>query len=590
MPEINQKYNVKAAVGKNNIFDMSRQVVTTSDFGRIKPIYLRYCVPGDKITKCQVREFTRLMPMPSPTFGHIESITRAFFVPMRSIFSEFNEFLTQTPVYHGSTSYKPQIPRIKIGSLRQIFINNFCDSGTLSNYDIAAYNSSTSDIAYYKFSERGRLIYDLLVSLGLNIDFKSYGDSSYSISVMPIVAFYRAYFDWIVPSRFLTSYPLLRQALHVIAYESSYGSANFISDSTLVNLLSALPFSYLDNDIFCNSFDSPAGNSRLGTVDFSYTSPLTGDEVSGVATQDSNRVQFANLHSSVDTDYLSLMTLGRLQNMLNRGMLAGSKIQDYLYSTFGIKPNTDIINISHYIGSHRHDIQISDVVSYADTSSDGGASLGQFAGKGIGSGSSDFDFEVKEHGYYLVTNEIIPRPSYYQGVATEFDQLENYDFYQPEFDNVGVEAVPVRRLCANDDSITHPDSLVKGNEVFGWLPRYAQLKTSFDCVSGDFRVNSRNKGLDSWYFARKFLLFKSPDNKPYLTVSNEFCQANCNSPVNPFDKIFQNTLSEYDHFYSIFYIDCKMSRPMKSISDFALEDDIDSDHKTVSVKNNGNIQ
>lgn len=588
MPEVNQKYNVKSAVGKNNLFDMSRQVVTTSDFGRIKPIYLRYCVPGDKITKCQVREFTRLMPMPSPTFGHIESITRAFFVPMRSIFSEFNEFLTQTPVYHGSVSYRPQIPRIKIGTLRNIFVNNYCDAGTLSSYDICAYAGDRSSIGYYRLTERGRLLYDLLISLGLNIDFKAFGDNSYSISIMPIVAFYRAYFDWIVPSRFLSAYPLLRQALHVIAYESSYGTANYVSESTMVNLLSALPFSYLDNDIFCNSFDSPSGNTRLGGVSSYVTSPLSGSVVQ--TNSQADKGTFAELNFSDENfDYISLMTLGRLQNMLNRGMLAGSKIQDYLSTTFGIKPNTDIINITRYLGSHRHDIQISDVVSYADTSSSDGASLGQFAGKGIGSGSSDFELEVKEHGYYIITNEIIPRPSYYQGVAVEFDQLDHYDFYQPEFDNVGVEAVPLRRLVAYDDSTLPADNTKSGSSVFGWLPRYAQLKTSLDCVSGDFRVNSRNVGLDSWYFARKFSLDSDSSNQPYLNVSNEFCQANCNSPVNPFDKIFQNTISTYDHFYSIFYIDCKMSRPMKSISDFALEDDIDNDHKTVQVKNNGNI-
>ena len=74
------KSKVNVAVANNNKFDLSKTVVTTHDFGRAKAIECRYMVPGDKFN-IKLSSFTRLLPMVSPTFGKIDTVQRAFFVP-----------------------------------------------------------------------------------------------------------------------------------------------------------------------------------------------------------------------------------------------------------------------------------------------------------------------------------------------------------------------------------------------------------------------------------------------------------------------------------------------------------------------------
>lgn len=78
-----KQFKVTTATSGKNKFSMPFQLITTNNFGIMKPLVCKYLVPNDKITRCEIREFQRLMPMPSPTFGKIDSVTRAFFVPMR---------------------------------------------------------------------------------------------------------------------------------------------------------------------------------------------------------------------------------------------------------------------------------------------------------------------------------------------------------------------------------------------------------------------------------------------------------------------------------------------------------------------------
>lgn len=585
MPQNIQTFNTKSAVQGNNRFDMSQQVVTTNDFGVMKPIYCRYCVPGDEITQCEVREFTRAMPMPAPTFGHIESITRCFFVPCRSVMLDFNEFISQNYSVHYSSSdivshTAVSVPHTDSEILTEWFIRYSTKVTSSDSYDFCVIGRDDV-LRYYKFDLHAKRIYDMFNSIGLKFRFSDCVSSPIIINMMPVLALYKFYVDWVVPARFIQSYDF------VTGYINSRQKTFTVKalDRLLIQLSC-----FIDEDFFTNSFESPSGQNSQTAVSFDWTSP--NNDLTDVSTGDivTSNSKYGSLKLSADVnefDVYSLQTLGALQSMLNRGMLAGTKVQQWLYETFGIKPDNDVLNISTYLGKSVSNIQIGDVTSYADTKSgDNGSYLGQFAGKGVGSANSDnFTYKVKEHGYYIITNEIMPRASYVQGIEPMFLMDDAYDFFQPEFDNVGVEAVPYCMLNSTDDNVTLPQAgnLVPLDNVFSWTPRYAPLKYAFDKLSGDFCVNSKNTGLDSWYLARSF----DARMGEYAEISPLFCDASSSNPPNNYDHIFQYTDNSYDHFYQIFFISCKMSRPMQSVSYFGYPQD---EHgKPIDVKANGNI-
>ena len=99
-----EKKVVNVAVANRNKHDLTRTHITTQDFGRIKPIECRYMVPGDTFNY-KVSSFTRLLPMYAPTFGRIDHIERAFFVPMRTIFPNFYDFIRDRPTQGTNSDF-----------------------------------------------------------------------------------------------------------------------------------------------------------------------------------------------------------------------------------------------------------------------------------------------------------------------------------------------------------------------------------------------------------------------------------------------------------------------------------------------------
>lgn len=604
MVNVPKKALLRKAVEKKNKFDMSSQVVTTNNFGVVKPIYLRYCVPGDNIVHCSVNEFQRLMPMPSPTFGRLESITRAFFVPMRSIFHAWNEYISQNFVPYSATgsgvSLSPKIPCTTVANLNSLFRvseSGLTSSGTSSTYDFYR-RTNDGNVTYYRFTVKGKRVFDLFNSIGLQFPWLHQSQESTlgtaKVSLLPLLAVLKLYYDWFVPSRYVLSYQNIQSFIN-----TTYSAfPDVVPYSTLNKLLFELR-SWLEDDFFTSAFESASGQTNQQNLAFNYSSPVQSTDGSSSVSLESDSSSVSNnpnlsARLNPDTngsfDWFTLKTLGALQSMLTRGMLAGTKIQDWLESEFGMKPSNDALGLSYYFGKQVSQISIGDVTSFADTSSSDGAYLGQYAGKGVGSGKSNWKYKCKEHGFYIITNEILPRTTYYQGLAPEFQMTDVYDFYQPEFDNIGVEAIPLKTLCNVSDQHAYPGAATEisnPNDVFGFAPRYASLKTSFDRISGDFRVPTLNTGLNSWYLSRDMRLETGFDEQ-YKHISAAFCDASTGTSTNNYDRIFQSTSNNADHFYQIFYIDCQMVRPMKSVSQYALENE-DEHGDVIAVKQGSGI-
>lgn len=634
MSQVPSKFNVKVAAEKPSKFSMPKSVVMTHDFGTITPIECKLMVPGDKF-KADVSHFTRLMPMPSPTFGKVDVITRAFFVPARVLFKDWKEFISNNLVAGGSSTSQGNLSSsICPTSNVQSFIRSFISSGlglatklqssTNADFKLSILKLSGSTFTnveeYYKLTYRGRVVLSLLHGLGYNIPFVDFEgfeglnstqynslSSSFKgiylrgvqkLSLLPLLSFLRFYIDWVVPSRFVNNHLTLLQGLRAVYrddtsfqyLENYYEVDKRQYTSSLIVKLLQFPTSYLEDDFFTSAFSSQYGYEQDMSSLTSLPSFSDGDVKISPTFVDRYKVggnQGATVitYNSDDVDTLginafSLKSLGALQDMVNRGKIAGTKIQDYLRVTYGISPSAETLDISTYLGSHRSTIQIGDVMSNADTKTvDGGAYLGEYAGRALG-GKNDmtFTYESKEHGFFIITTEIQAKTSYWQGLRPEVTAIDRLDFYQPELDSMGVEAIP-QSLLNNNQTLKIDDSTpFDPITPFGWTPRYSRFKVNFDSLLGDFRVPSLNTGLDSWYLSR---YFTSPQ---YINEQfSEMVQANTSVE---YDRIFQVADNSADHFYSIYNIDLVAYRHMKPLTE-SLE--VEDGSREVSASFNGSI-
>lgn len=599
---------VKSATSKLRPFDMSSSLITTSNFGVMKPIKAMTCVPGDKIN-LSVSEFTRLMPMPVPTYGSIKSKTRAFFVPFRIVMKPWLSFISNNKKVTSTNIYNPvKVPELIIRSLKLALASEKFSTLVTGDesYDFSVAPASGGGIKKLKLKPAGKRIVDWFYSVGCPILEGDHNDNR-RISALPLLCFIKLYIDWVVPSRFVNLYS---DVLKLFEFETSESITTYLADSSNLEKV-LLPFyAYYEDDYFTSAWQNASGTeiemasdtvipgqiaapsswfpdpsdppstnlipNDYGTVRGNESqSPLTetpqqsGDPLflnnGATASQfvGSQTVEMESDNPAVKSvpplNYFTLRSIGALQDMINRGKLVGTKVQEYLRVTYGFEPSVDAMNLSTYLGCKENEIMIGDVMATAGTEIN---SLGQYAGRGIGSGDASFSYECKEHGLLFVTNELVVKPSYIDGLDYMFDQKDRLDFFQPEFDNIGCEALPLRRLSFR--SAHGPNS---NQYLFGFTPRYSAYKFAFDRLSGDFRLNTRNAGLNSWYLSRTF---DSNNASSWRFINDEFCKASSDNSMNNLDRIFSDTTNDNDHFYSVFRIGCKMMRPMLPFSE-ALE-------------------
>lgn len=600
MANFPQKRNVNVAVASKRRHDLSHAHITTTDFGRFKPIEMRYMVPGDEFNY-NINSVTRVLnPMPSPTFGQFDLKYRMFFVPIHNIWTPFYDYLkNQATSVNGVLTQTTSPVYAYFSDLIEIFnneANGLTEQVTGSvpegSYDYNYMASpSTSNFIYRKFTKHGRIIYDWLTAMRLNIPFGMYnqglqGSSQNSFNVLPLIAFWKFYFDWIVPSRFVHDHQNYIQLL--ISYISSRASYR-LTQSDLLKYILVEPLSYFLDDLFTTSTPYPFQGADLSNP-IELGNPSYNFNGVGVDTYSQENINGAYAYPESDNNTFNmwtLQTLGKLQDYLNRGLIAGTKVQDWLLSEFGLRPSTDALHLSEYKGMRSNTLKIQDIVSSADTlSSDGttGVPLGAYGGFVKDRFDFDFSYKANEHGYIFITYELVPRTSYYQGLEPEYTMMNRFDFFQPEFDNQQGSPISYGDLISDVKNGFIKNANFKLNNIFGFNLQYSRLKFANDVISGDFR-NRFGGELKSWFLARdmNYLITRTDQG----LIDEDFCLVN--SHYQNWHYIFSDMSDELDPFLSIFYFNQPCLRPMKSISE-GFEPEYKNSNKSVSLDFQGSVE
>ena len=587
-----QKRNVNVAAVSKRKHDLSHYHVGTTDFGRMKPIECKYMVPGDEFNFNINVETRVLNAMPSPTIGQFDFVYRAFFVPIHNIWQPFYDYLKNQPTaINGVLTNVTSAPYIKLNTFMNYLMDAdneltelVSDPTSESQYDFSQ-QPSPNIKNYYKFTRKGRILFDFLTSLGINIPLNSPSNQQKLYIILPLVCFWKFYFDWIVPSRFIHEHNDFIQ-LFIDKLNNNVGTE--VSSSDFFKFLLHEPLAYYLDDFFTTS------------TFFPFSDPVNQQDTITIVNPDTGEFDAASVYSNNEHTYLeggsgallagaennlnmyTLQTLGKLQDLLNRNLIAGTKVQDWLLTEFGIKPNNDALHLSTYLGCKRNTLQVADVISNADTQAQGGTPLGAYAGYVNNRNKFDFSYKCNEHGFFFITAELVPRASYYQGLAAQFDMADRFDFFQPEFDNQQGAPIPFRRLYFAQK---YYDQTNPNDTPFGFQLQYADMKFAPDVISGDF--NTRFGGeLKSWFLGRDMSYLVS-DPEFHLGITENFCLVK--TEYQNWHYIFSDMTDEIDPFLVAFYIQNHAMRPMKSITE-GFEPTYQQSGKNVSLDFSGSVK
>lgn len=578
---------IKTATSKRSNINLSSRVITTNDFGYCLPIFSRETVPGDKF-HLKLSSFIRLDAMPVPTFSNIKVINRAFYVKYSSCWRPFDDFYAGRTYYNdGGAANFNEVPYISNSEIFDHFIgNNTLRTEVTANdtWDFIEYGPLSQQYKkYYIFTSKGRKFYTLLCNLGYRINFTNLDKTR--LSLLPLLAYCRAYYDYVVPSRYSNTHPL-RQYFSLIdwEHEDDEGQISQQLDEFLTVVGNTFMTTYYDNDYFTASWERPdtpsKSNAPLPNIkmsdpsEFEYTS--NNHSVYRFRDDRNERAgQTVTSNYEADNFPLSAWQMYALNALYKFGMrrgFGGTKYFERIFAQFGIKLPESYNDRSLYCGTTIANVQISDVTSQANTQVGNDVSkLGDYAGKGIAyQQGDDINVECNDFGQIIVITTILPETGYVQGRNRELQHIDRMSFFQPEFDMIGMQPVRNDELFADyRDGSQYAAGANYGGKpdgIFGFTPMFSEYKRGFDVLSGDFLVNHLNVGLDSYHCFRQF---KMPSSSYPLRNNLDFRATGDNYNGNGFNRIFyavDNNISA-DHFTCIFDIECNAMRKMASIQD-----------------------
>lgn len=489
--------NVARAHLDRNAFDLSHNDVFSCAPGMLLPISTTEVLPNEHY-EINPQIFLRTMPLNSAAFVRMRQHIEFFFVPMRVLCRQFNQFVvgTKYPISAISqlNAFEGNLPKVSFRDLRLAF-----DKITQSDLLVDGMGSSVRLQAI-------RLL-DLL-GYGVTNDSNFASSSlpqSYSISLLRLAAYQKIYSDFYrnpyyegvdVSSFSLDSY-----------FNKSFGSS--VADKNVLRSLCTLRYRNWAKDYFTcvqpqfegapfvtRSVDMSSFTFDTGSSNAVFCPSVMDGDLSSYTTGDGSKVSslFPLGYDGTDVQDLSRMYIPvhniraafALDKLLRLQQQAGNgSYGEQVRNRFGAANVHDDWKAT-YLGGSSAPISISEVITTANTAASVGDGLtGDIYGKASSVNDGSILFDSREHGIIMGIFSVTPEADYNStGIDSHNLKLSFEQFFQPEFDRLGKQPLNSFQL-----SLTKPVDFTGSSwsdKVIGYQNRYLEYKTGIDKVHGEF--------------------------------------------------------------------------------------------------------
>lgn len=488
--------------------NLSAPKMLTCNMGQLIPIGCQEVLPGD-VFRHSTKLLIRTTPLLAPVMHPVHATVHHWFVPNRLIWNSWEPFITggdtglSEPVFPTMT----EVAGYQEGTLADYFgIPTGVPNITHSALQMRAYQ-----LIFNEWYRDEQLQTQIALSKGDG------NDTTTSRTILPR-AWNRDRFTAARPE------PLLGDDVTIPI--SGMAPVKGIGKATNV-------FNQAPGSVYETGNDSTTGYASAMPID-----DAANDERFFIE-EDPNNTGFPGIFSDLSEvqDPASLLALREAFAILrfkeNRNRMGGRYVE-YLRA-LGVNPSDARLQRPEYLGGGRQTIQFSEVISTAETEVDTDYTpVGALKGHGIASLKSNrYQRYFEEHGFVITLFNVQPITAYSQGLHRQWNRRTKFDYWQPELEHIGEEAIPVKEVyaAAADPELT-----------FGYVPRYDDYRHPLATIAGEFRSS-----LNFWTMFRDF------SAEPSLNAN--FIQAN------PTDRIYAT--SSTDQLQVMAYHDLKAKRFVK---------------------------
>lgn len=589
----------KATHSKNG-FDLSRKHVFSSKAGQLRPCLCLETVPDDTF-EIDVAALSRTMTLNTAAFLRGKMRYDFFFVPYTQLWHPFNQFISQRTDKH-STTQKGHIycPVVNLELLLGWLLSLYDNPTSLYALDVHGYEAVYSMIDNLNLLGYGdfRFIYSsTMTSAAKQSLIQNY--SGKTVNIFRLAAFQHIWYDFYRNKYYDVDNTGGIQTDYSAGLFSDVDMFNFddIDCSTFANSLISVPANATASDPGSyrlmrilqpryvqykkDLFTSRLPGQQFGavsSVNFTVIAPDKPIRIAGMQT--GNLAVSVNLGNQVygsqgsvsnaiysiggtypsSFDVLSLRKAEMLQVWKQRTLRAGNMVDDSFEAHYGTKPYYEGDNNVNYLGSFSAALQINAVEATANAGQTLNGKVGDIAATGtcVVNGNK-IRFSPKDFGVIMCCSSFLPESEYNaDGIDKANTLSEQFDFFTPEFENIGLEAVPLREFSFGSGSA------LDSEKVIGYAPRYWMYKEARDKVFGQFMSYAPagvNNSLCSWVSPRYIFPYVN-GGVYYVTPSDLY--------VNPsiFDNIFAihaDSKDDTDTFLNNVYFDVKAIRPMSEL-------------------------
>lgn len=232
-----------------------------------------------------------------------------------------------------------------------------------------------------------------------------------------------------------------------------------------------------------------------------------------------------------------------LQRYLELSQLRGYRYRDLMDAHFNVNIRFNELLMPEFIGGCSRDINVSQVTATANTDVNGvETQVGDYkAQAGLVGECSSMSCTCDEHGFIIGLMTIVPVPVYGQQMSKFWLKRSQFDYFSPEFANIGYQAVPKREIA--------PLSIkpVELNTTFGYQRPWYEYLSSLDQSHGLFNTSLRN-----------FILNRSFGSD--VNLNGQFIRVD----PSQLNDIFSSTLENDDKFLGEIYFDVRVKTAVPS--------------------------
>lgn len=369
-----------------------------------------------------------------------------------------------------------------------------------------------------RLTRAGRNLRSVLLGCGYQFDLVS----SVKVSLLPIISYYKAYFDKFNPHREITwkdtnVYQMMESLQNQGDFDIEHlsrGSSYDVAVRFWRWILHDMPLCYYTSnpDFFSAHITGTALNVATQVQDgdaqetdgpsFPFINGENQDDFVGAYAAQNKNASLVNQQGVglMSVNRASLRILDELSKRINVHSAFGTRIREYLKSILGSQYLED--DRIDFLKSQSFNVDITDIYSMAETTE---ASLGQYAGKGLGfidqEHAEKINFKTPTPGFLVSFICLVPETRYYQGLDLLNTHLTRRQFFDSQFDGITLLPTPKYAMFSSYDFRHFREQGIMSS--FGNIPVYSENKVAQNVVNGDMSRRSTRASYQAYTLDRQ---------------------------------------------------------------------------------------